>query len=109
MKPRDWKDARAKVEAEGLCRRCGANRGIQAAHISARRHDQPAKPGQKTLWVNPDSVVPLCPADHELYDSHRIDILPYLTRAEQVQVVKDLGLENARIRTAPLAYPKKAA
>lgn len=57
---RDWKDAREKVEEEGRCRVCHIERGLQAAHVTRREFDKP-KPGQKTRWVNPDSIIPMCP------------------------------------------------
>jgi hypothetical protein len=95
---RDWADARAKVDAEGSCRRCPTAFGVEAAHVIYRAHDVGS-------WVNPDSIVPLCgPATssqtcHGLYDAHRLDLLPYLTLAEQVQAVQDAGgIESARRR-----------
>lgn len=63
------------------------------------------------LWVNPHDTVPLCgPATdagtcHNAYDSHKLDLLPYLTLQEQLAAVKAAGgLELARTRLAPLAY-----
>lgn len=107
---RDWKDARAKVDAEGVCRVCGTGVGLQAAHTALRGHDKPKKPGGKTLWVNPRGICPLCPDDHAAFDAHRLDLLGYLTADEQVYVVEAMfGIENARIRLAPSAYRKVGA
>lgn len=108
---RDWSDARAKVEAEEVCRVCGSNEQVQAAHIIERACDQP-KPGfaSPPLWVNPDSVIPLCGEFSQLkchpsYDAHSLDILEFLTTAEQIQAVRDAGgIESARRRTAPSLY-----
>ena len=101
---RVWSDSLAKCEAEGKCRVCGIERGLQQAHTVGRKHDKP-KPGRKTLWVNPDGIVPLCERDHTAFDHHEIDLLPYLTVAEQVYAVEALcGIENARIRLAPRDY-----
>ena len=103
---RDWRDARNKVEDEGRCRLCHIARGLEAAHVLGRRFDRP-KLGQKTLWVNPDSVVPLCRACHSEYDAHEVSILPRLTRAEQLQALKDAGtIEAVRRRTDPLDFAR---
>lgn len=106
---RDWKDARAKVDAEGVCRICGESANLEAAHVMGRKHDEPKTPGSKTLYVKPERVVPLCgpfPAGcHGDVDHHRVDLLPYLTKEEQVQAVQDAGsIETARVRLAPSAY-----
>jgi hypothetical protein len=103
---RDWSDAREKVEAEGRCRVCGITRGLQAAHITRRSFDAP-KPGRKTLWVNPDSILPLCPRCHSEYDSHEISILGKLTHPEQLKALGDMGtIEAVRRRTDPLDYTR---
>jgi hypothetical protein len=42
---------------------------------------------------------------HPLYDQHQLDILEFLSPAEQVQAVKDAGsIESARRRTSPSSY-----
>lgn len=103
---RIWKDARAKVEAEGRCRICHIERGLQAAHVTRREFDAP-KPGQKTRWVNPDSIVPLCPVCHSSYDRHELSILAHLTHAEQRKALEDMGtIEAVRRRTDPLDYAR---
>lgn len=104
---RDWKDARAKVDAEGECRICKIQRGLQAAHVSRRSFDAPKKPGNKTLWVNPDSIIPLCPRCHTAYDHHELSILGHLTHAEQVKALEDMNtIEAVRRRTDPLDYTR---
>lgn len=103
---RDWSDGRQKVEDEGQCRVCGINRGLQAAHTLGRKHDLPKRPGQKTLWVNPDGIVPLCQICHTAYDHHELDLLPYLTGSEELYAVANAGLEQARIRLAPSDYAR---
>jgi hypothetical protein len=118
---RDWISARAKVEQEGGCRVCGTNRRVEAAHIIGREHDRDSRNGlvanrdPEAYFVRPDRIVPLCgPATdsttcHGKYDAHRLDLLPYLTREEEAQAVADVGLENARMRLCPSAYPSKVA
>lgn len=100
---RDWDDAILKVAGEP-CRLCEDTR-IEAAHVVGREHDQPKHEGTKTLWVNPDAVIPLCRAHHDLYDGHQVDVLPVLTLEEQLRAVEDAGgIELARRRTCPTAY-----
>ena len=100
---RDWSAARAKVEAEGVCRVC-RRPNPEAAHVTGRKHDKP-KAGGKTLYVKPESVVALCGQHHRAYDAHELDLLPYLTLDEQLQAVADAGgLELARVRLCPSEY-----
>lgn len=80
--------ARQKVEDEGQCRVCGAPaRQCDAAHL----WDKSLGGGG---FKDPDLIVPLCAAIkggagcHGLYDAHELDLLPYLTLAEQVALVK---------------------
>ena len=103
---RDWDDAIAKVREEGQCRVCGVQRGLEAAHLAPRRHDKPKRFGSKTLYVDPDNIICLCAHCHrDRFDMGRLDILEYLTIEEQVHVVKVMGgIENARMRLAPLDY-----
>lgn len=110
---RDWSAARAKVELEGRCRICGGERFLQAAHITGRKYDRPAFEGAKTLYVDPDCIVPLCaneqdgfnPGCHQRYDWRELDLLPHLTAEEQSRAVLDAGsIESARRRLCPSAY-----
>lgn len=111
---RDWSDARRKVEDEMVCRVCGGNQDVQAAHVIGRECDEPSVSvfdKQNTiLYVAPDSIVPLCgqfsPLKcHVEYDAHALDLLEFLTPAEQVQAVRDAGgIESARRRTSPSSY-----
>jgi hypothetical protein len=105
---RDWRSVR--TEASDPCRVCGREGQTERAHISGRRYDRP-RPGTKTLWVNPLDIVPLCgpAADsgscHGRFDSGDLDLMPYLTTAEQMRAVECFGnIEQARMRLAPLAY-----
>lgn len=108
---RDWQRAREKVEQEGACRVCGAREGerrgtrfvrLEAAHLAGREFDRPA--GARltgVVEVEPDDVVPLCGpygdtrACHTLYDHHKLDLLPYLRRSEEVAIVRHLGIAGA--------------
>lgn len=103
---RDWLEARTKVELEGACRKCRVEYAhLEAAHIVGRKHDAPRDADSKTLWVNPDRIVPLCPTCHQRYDAHGLDLLGHLSLEEQIQAVRDCeGIEIARRRIAPSAY-----
>ena len=85
---RDWKDARAKCDAEGGCRVCDRY-GVEAAHTIGRTYD-PA--GGKVRALD---IVPLCPQHHREYDARTLDLLPYLTLAEQAAAVEHVGIVRA--------------
>ena len=86
MTRRNWKEARAKVDAEnGRCRVCGAP-NAEAAHVIPRS----LAPGVGNN-MGADNIVPLCRDCHTEYDQHRLDLLPYLTLAEQVAAVRQAG------------------
>lgn len=84
-------EAREKVELEGECRFCGepAHR-CDAAHLWDRSLGA-------TGFSESALVVPLCSmikggnGCHDLYDAHRLNLLPYLTIDEQVAVVRAAG------------------
>ena len=97
---RDWTAARAKVEREGECRQCGSRSELQAAHIV------PRSLGGGQLE---DSIVPLCGSCHRAYDAGRLDLLPALTRDEQAEAVRVLGLTRALRRISPSENFKRAA
>jgi hypothetical protein len=104
---RDWKDARAKVEVEAVCRVGGECEGkLEAAHVIGREHDL-FNSEKNVHWVNPHRIVPLCTKHHRMYDAHELDILAALSTREQVQAVEDAGsIETARVRTCPSLYKK---
>lgn len=88
--------AREKVESEQACRVCGEGPAekLDAAHLVDRSL---ASGG----YNNPLNVIPLCSKHkggvgcHEDYDGHRLSILPYLTRDEEVRVVQQLGITRS--------------
>lgn len=89
------------AKKEQACLVCGRF-GVELAHVTGRAHDRPRTPGSKTVYVEPESVVPLCPTHHREYDSHQREILCYLETPEQVRAVEDLGsIESARRRLSP--------
>ncbi len=106
---RDWKDARAKVEIEAVCRYMAPDTDpcqgpLEAAHIIGREHDLFHHEGS-VAWVNPQRIVPLCRKHHRAFDAHELDVLAVLTTREQAQAVEDAGsIETARVRTAPSCY-----
>ena len=71
---------------------CGADRP-QAAHLIGRRYDRAGADG--VLRVEPEEVVPLCEACRRAYVGRRLDLLPYLMRAEQARAVELVGLVAA--------------
>lgn len=77
---------RAKVRAEGRCRRCGAPDSVTALH--------PAHIIDRSLGGcdDPLCVIPVCPACHRAYDDGRADFLPVLTYAEQGHAAAHVGL-----------------
>lgn len=110
---RDWTLAQAKVEDEGeFCRVCGAIE-VEKAHILGRKYDQPISPGSKTLLVLPDRIVPLCGEwanrCHQRYDAHELDLLPYLTTAEQAQAILDAGSIGLALQRINPASEREAA
>lgn len=103
---RSWGDALVKVHREGRCRYCGYMGDLDAAHIIGRKHDAviTGPRGGQTLYVHPDSIVPLCGAFspnfcHQKYDQETLDLLPHLHLHEQIRAVEDAGgIESARKR-----------
>lgn len=105
---RDWAQAKEKCWAEP-CRLLDSplhvceTRRTECAHVMGRRFDSHREDG--VLWVNPDSVIPLCPNAHREYDAHRLDILPYLTLDEQADAVKRVGIIRAIARLTGARRP----
>jgi hypothetical protein len=107
---RDWLDARHKVEGEGRCRVCGRSDAdlraagrpdherVEAAHTLGRKHDGPHPDGSGRRWVNPLDVVPLDTECHRDYDSHRLNLKPYLTAAELARAEALVGPGQAERR-----------
>lgn len=78
-----------KIRDEGKCRSCGVPdtiHGLDPAHCIAKSI------GGKN---NYDSVIPLCRACHDAQHRHEIDLLPLMTREEQVEAVRAIGLARA--------------
>jgi hypothetical protein len=42
-------------------------------------------------YDDPDACVPLCKRHHQLFDAHRLELLPYLSLDEQLATVKYAG------------------
>ena len=103
---RDWSEV--TVDRLTPCRVCGIQGRTERAHVAPRKHDARAGKGRK---VNPDSIVPLCGPSgdsqscHTRFDRGELDLLPFLSLAEQLRAVEDLGgIELARKRLAPSDY-----
>ncbi len=89
---KSWDEARAKVERDGGCRNCGST-PVEVAHVVPRSLGG----GQSA-----DSVIGLCRPCHEDQHAHRIELLPLLDEAEQLEAVRVLGLARAyRYTTLP--------
>ena len=100
MKRRIWPEE-TLAKKEQSCLVCGTF-GVELAHVTGRIHDRPRTAGSKTVYVEPESVVPLCPDHHRSYDAREIDIVQYLETPEQVRAVEDTGsLLSALARVAP--------
>jgi len=93
MPKRDWSEARRKVEREGRCRACAKPHNLDAAHIvpRSRIHGPPAQ--------DPRNIIPLCREHHDAQHRGELELLPLLTREEQVYIVGLVGIEEARRRT----------
>ena len=88
---RNWADARRKVIDAGRCRVCRtATPPIDAAHVIPRSL---APNGGE----HADAIVELCRECHNRFDSHGLDLVPYLSLAEEVSAVTVAGgIEAAR-------------
>ena len=109
-KKRNWEQAVAKVHSESTCRFCGLNTfqlaehqlRLETVHLVPRQYDPLNEDGE--TWVDPDTVVAACgPATssascHSRFDRGYLDVLCWLTRAEQAAVVRAVGLERADVR-----------
>lgn len=96
MKRRDWKDARAKVDAEGECRACHVGGRLEAAHLWPR-----------SMGGTQDAsgIVPLCPRCHQLFDSHQLNLGHVLSTTEQAELVRQSGsIASAYRRAFPTNY-----
>lgn len=111
MRKRDWTEANAKRDREG-CRLADTNAHgdcagkVQSAHILGRRFDREHPDGRELpRVVEPDEVVGLCGVHHTAYDERRLDLLPFLTLAEQAAAVRLVGIVGAFTRitgTSPI-------
>lgn len=120
---RIWDLARAKCEEEMACRFCGKRLNAEhlaACHIVGRERDAfdplTREPREQPWVVEADRIVPGCAGCHTAYDHHELDLLGKLTLEEELQAVRDCfppvrgsGIENARVRLAPLAYRTETA
>ena len=96
---RDWTIATNKKKAEGRCRIPGCHdRNTQAAHVI----DRSIGGGQDHA-----DTIPLCQKHHQLYDTYELDLLPYLTYAEQAAAVAKVGIVRALERISPDHNPRK--
>lgn len=92
---RNWDAARRKVEAEGRCRRCRRTENLQAAHVIPRSLGG---------GMNADSVIVLCLDCHQAQHLGKFELLPLLTRDEQAEAVRVVGIARAFRYLAPSAY-----
>lgn len=112
---RNWQAARDKCDLEMGCRVCG-DWPVEAAHIIGRESDA-VPPVRGEDWspydVAPDRVVPLCREHHQgnvSVHNKTLDLLPYLTVAEQVQAVSDAqGISRAMTLLMPSESHRRAA
>lgn len=81
--------ARQKVADEGRCRSCGVPDSV---HPLDSAHTIPKSLGGKATY---DSVIPLCRACHNAQHRREIELLPIMTREEQMEAVRAVGLARA--------------
>jgi hypothetical protein len=88
---RNWAEARSKVINAGRCRVCRTGQPpIDAAHIIPRSLSPNG-------GEHADAICELCRSCHSRYDRHELDLLPYLSLAEQLSAVTVAGgIEAAR-------------
>jgi hypothetical protein len=83
------------------CVVCG-NHPVELAHVSKRAFDRPRRAGSKTVYVEKESIVSLCPDCHRSYDAHELDLIAYLPIQKQLRAVEDYGsITKALERLAP--------
>lgn len=107
-KPKDWSEALAKKDQEAACRVCKRSLGelvyagftLEAAHsLSQSLQDAPGDDGK--VRVRAESAVPLCgPINasrscHARHHAHELELLPRLTREEEVDAVQAVGIARA--------------
>lgn len=90
------KAQREKVRDEGRCRICLVPSSLDPAHVT---------PTANGGCHDPLCVIPLCRADHRLYDGRALDVLPVLTREEQAHAVNHVGIVTAYQRTTNSRIP----
>lgn len=107
-----------KLENEAVCRVCSmdgddTNGRVEAAHTINRKAQDvlcTGPRGGEYMYVQPDAVVGLCGYHHRIYDARGLDILPYLSVAEQLNAVDAAGgIFAALRRLCPVEYGKGAA
>jgi hypothetical protein len=104
---RHWDFANIKRSAEyDRCRICTES-PTEMAHTTSCRYDDRLPNGD--YMVDPASVVPLCKTHHDLVDEHQFDLLPFLSRDEEVDAVKRVGIDRAFRRLCPSLYAEVAA
>ena len=90
-----------------MCRACGRNGHLEAAHVIGREHDDRNIVGKtRLILVLPDRIIPLCRTCHESQHRNELEMVPLLSRAEQVQAVADVGIEGAMQRLSPGYNPR---
>ncbi len=98
LRKRDYGPARAKVDAEGMCRMCGAYDGVQAAHIVPRSRLVGGEGAE-----DPRNIIPLCFRCHGQQHAGDLELLPLMTHEEQGYVASLVGITEALKRTTAAA------
>ena len=75
-----------KVWREGRCRNCGSRDQLDPAHHI------PRSLGGKNLA---ESVIPLCRRCHDAQHRNELELLPLMTRDEQMEAVRIVGIARA--------------
>ena len=78
----------------------------ELAHITKRRFDRPRTDYRSaptpSVWVEPESILPMCSHHHRLYDAGHLDVIAHLSTRQQVRAIEDYGsITKALERIAP--------
>jgi hypothetical protein len=101
---KDWREARAKVAAEGRCRVCATREELEAAHVLGQRYDRDNR-------VAPEDIVPLCATCHrgpDGYDHHALNLLPHLRTDEVDAAIALVGWGALERRAMGSAWRRAA-
>lgn len=97
-----YRSRREKDGRQIQCKVCQRARGKEWRERNPKKR---AAAIRRWREEHPETKVEYARRARRRYDAHGLDVLEFLTAAEQVQAVRDAGgIESARRRTAPSLY-----